>query len=65
MPAPAVVSSPTMSEVVSVRILNTAGQTIAEFDIQPGETIETRVNISGIYVVQSTDGHYTKKMAVK
>ena len=57
--------SSTMSEVVSVRILNTAGQTLAEFDIQPGETIETRVNISGVYVVQSADGHFTKKLSVR
>ena len=55
----------TLSDTANVHILNTAGQTIAIFDIQPGETVETRVNISGIYVVQSTDGHYTKKMAVK
>ena len=54
-----------MSEVVSVRILNTAGQTIAEFDIQPGETVETRVNLSGVYVVRSDDGHFTKKMSVR
>ena len=57
--------SSTMSEVVSVRILNTAGQTIAEFDIQPGETIETRVNLSGVYVVRSDDGHFTKKLSVR
>ena len=57
--------SSTMSEAVSVRILNTAGQTLAEFNIQPGETVETRVNISGVYVIQSADGHYTKKLSVR
>ena len=34
-------------------------------DIKPGETIETRVNLAGVYIVQVSDGKYTKKLAVK
>ena len=57
--------SSTMNTTVSVRILNTAGQALATFDIEPGETVETRINISGVYVVQSADGKYTKKLSVR
>ena len=49
----------------TVRIVNTAGQAIATFDIQPGESIDTHVNIAGVYIIQSSDGHYTKKLAVR
>ena len=35
------------------------------FTIKPGEVVETRVNNAGVYIVQSTDGEYTKKLAVK
>ena len=48
-----------------VRIVNTAGITLSTFTIEPGETIETRVNISGIYIVQTADGVYTKKLSVR
>nr|MCR5641946.1 T9SS type A sorting domain-containing protein [Prevotella sp.] len=48
-----------------VRIVNTAGIALSTFTIEPGETIETRVNISGIYIVQTADGVYTKKLSVK
>ena len=51
--------------VTDVRILNVAGITLATFTIQPGETVETRINNSGVYIVRSEDGQYTKKLSVK
>ena len=51
--------------VTDVRITTTSGITLATFTIQPGETIETRVNLAGVYIVQTVDGDYTKKLAVK
>ena len=54
-----------LREITEVRIVNTAGITINTFDIEPGETVTTRVNNSGVYIVQTTDGHYTKKLAVR
>ena len=48
-----------------VRILTTAGITVNTFTLKPGETIETRVNISGVYIVQTADREYTKKLEVK
>jgi len=60
-----IVVESSLREAAEVSILNTAGITVATFTIQPGETIETRVNISGIYVIQSADGQYTKKLSVR
>jgi hypothetical protein len=54
-----------LRQPTDVRILNTAGITLNSFTIQPGETVETRVNISGVYIVQTADRLYTKKLEVK
>ncbi len=50
---------------VDIRIVNAAGITITTFNIEPGETVETRINSEGVYIVQSADGRYTKKLAVR
>ena len=55
----------TLNYTTDVRIVNTAGQTIAKMTLQPGDVIETRVNLSGVYIVQSEDGQFVKKLAVK
>ena len=54
-----------LNHTVDVRIVNLAGITVNSFAIAPGEVIETRVNISGVYIVQPSDTKYTKKLAVK
>ena len=54
-----------LREITEVRIVNTAGITINTFDIEPGETVTTRINNSGVYIVQTTDGRYIKKLAVR
>ena len=50
---------------IDVRIVNTAGVTISTFTLEPGETVETRIINSGVYIVQSADGRYTKKLVVR
>ena len=50
---------------VEVRIVNTAGITVNTFTLESGESVETRVNNSGVYIVHSADGQYTKKLSVK
>jgi hypothetical protein len=40
-----------MNEVTTIRIVNAAGATITDYVLQPGETIETPVAVSGVYVV--------------
>ena len=54
-----------LHETAEVRIVNTAGITVTTFDIEPGETIETRITNSAVYIVQTTDGRYNKKLVVK
>ena len=54
-----------LNYTTDVRIVNTAGITVNTFTIEPGETIETRIYNSGVYIVQTTDGHYTKKLSVR
>lgn len=54
-----------LRETTEVRIVNPAGITINTFDIEPGETVETRINNAGIFIVQTTDGHYNKKLVVR
>jgi len=54
-----------LAYTVDVRIVNTAGITLNTFTIEPGETVETRVNTSGVYIVQPSEVKYTKKLAVR
>ena len=49
----------------NVRIVNTNGITLNTFDLEPGETVETRVNLAGVYMVQTTDGKFIRKIVVR
>ena len=60
-----IVVESSLGYTVDVRIVNVAGITLNAFTIEPGETVETRVNVSGVYIVETTDSRYTKKLAVK
>ena len=51
--------------VTDVRIVNVAGMTLSSFSIEPGETVETRVETSGVYIVYADNGKYVKKVIVK
>jgi hypothetical protein len=61
----AIVVSSTLRHKADVLIVNATGQTIASFDIQPGETVETPIRASGVYIIHAAGGHYTKKIVVK
>ena len=54
-----------LREATDVCIVNAAGQTIAQFTIEPGQTIVTRVNTSGIFIVKPSDTRFVKKLSVK
>lgn len=60
-----VVVTSSLRDEADVRIVNVNGQTIASYKIQPGETIETPVYNSGVYIIRAAGGHYTKKVSVK
>jgi len=60
-----IIVSSTLKVAATIHIINTAGITVSTFTIEPGETIETRIKVGGVYIVQTDDGLYTKKLLVK
>lgn len=60
-----IIVSSSLRESTTIRIVNVSGITVRTFDIAPGETIETYIANQGVYIVQTINGHYTKKLAVK
>ena len=54
-----------LKDIATLRIMNAEGISISSFTIKPGETVETRVNNSGVYIVQSSNGNNIKKIAVR
>ena len=55
----------TLTTDVPVQIVNTGGQTLASFTIHSGETVETPVPNTGVYIVRADKGRYNKKVTVK
>ncbi|MBE6259624.1 MAG: hypothetical protein E7107_02195 [Prevotella sp.] len=60
-----VIVTSNMLSTTDVGIYNVSGQCIATFDIEPGETIETPIHTSGVYIVRAAHGHYTGKVTIK
>ena len=54
-----IVATSHLTEATTVRIINVSGITIANYVIQPGETVETPVSIEGVYIANK------KKLLVK
>ena len=54
-----------MRSTADVGIFNVSGMCVASFNIEPGETVETPVYNSGVYIIRAGGGHYTKKVSVK
>ena len=57
--------SSSLEETVTIRIIAPSGLCMATFDLQPGESRETHIVNSGVYIVQSSDGKYTRKLSVR
>ena len=55
----------TLSFKEDVRVVTPAGITVAAFDVEPGQTVEVQADFSGLYIVHTLDGKYTKKVSVK
>ena len=60
-----IIVSSTLRTTADVGIYTVSGLCIGSFDIQPGETIETPVYTSGVYIIRAAGGHYTKKVTIK
>lgn len=54
-----------LSFTEDLRIVTPAGITVATFTVKPGQKVEVQADFSGIYVVHTLDGKYTKKVAVR
>jgi hypothetical protein len=54
-----------LSFTEDLRIVTPAGITVATFTMKPGQKVEVQADFSGIYVVHTLDGKYTKKVAVR
>ena len=60
-----IVVKSSLSYKTDVRVVTPAGITVAAFDVEPGQTVEVKADFSGMYIVHTLDGKYTKKLAVK
>ena len=54
-----------LRHAADVRIVNVSGITVANFTIQPGETVERHIPIAGVYIVRADNGRIQKKIALK
>ena len=54
-----------LRHAADVRIVNVSGITVANFTIQPGETVERHIPIAGVYIVRADGGRIQKKIALK
>ena len=54
-----------LSFTEDLRIVTPAGITVATFTVKPGQTVEVQADFSGMYIVHTLDGKYTKKVTVK
>ena len=61
----AIVVTSHMQAEADVSIFTVSGVCVASFNIAPGETIETPIHTSGVYIVRAAGGHYTKKVTIK
>ena len=60
-----VIVTSNLRRTADVRIFNVGGLCIANFNIEPGETIEHPIYHDGVYVVHVAGGRYRTKLAVK
>ena len=60
-----VIVTSNLRTTTDVRIFNVGGLCIANFDIEPGQTIEHPIYHDGVYVVHVAGGRYRMKLAVR
>ena len=54
-----------MPYTIDVRIITPAGMTLTSFSLEPSEEVETRIETSGVYIVDGEDGRHVKKVIVR
>lgn len=59
------ITTSSLRQPADVHIYNVSGVAISTFTIQPGETVETDITVSGVYIIRAANGRYTKKLVLK
>ena len=59
------VTTSSLRQPADVHIYNVSGVAISTFTIQPGETVETDIAVSGVYIIRAANGRYMKKLVLK
>jgi hypothetical protein len=54
-----------LRDKADVHIYNVSGLAIANYTIQPGETINTNIPVAGVYIIRAANGRIQKKIAIK
>ena len=54
-----------LRDEADVHIYNVSGLAIANYNIQPGETINTNIPVAGVYIIRAANGRIQKKIAIK
>ena len=54
-----IITTSHMKEATTIRIVNVGGITLANFVLEPGKTVETPINVPGVYIVNQ------KKLSIK
>ena len=60
-----VIVTSNLKHTADVRIFNVSGLCVANFTVEPGQTIETPFYVDGVYVVHAANGRYRTKLVVK
>ena len=61
----AIVTVSNLRQTADVQIYSPTGQVEASFTIEPGQTIETKIRLGGVYIIRAKDGRIVKKVVVK
>ena len=54
-----------LSFTEDLRVVTPAGVAVATLTVKPGQTVEVQADFSGMYIVHTLDGLYTRKVVVK
>ena len=54
-----------LKDEADVHIYNVSGLAVANYTIQPGETIATHIATGGVYIIRAANGRIQKKIAIK
>ena len=60
-----ITATSSLRDEADVHIYNVSGLAIANYTIQPGETISTNLPVAGVYIIRAANGRILNKIAIK